>query len=80
MPPTTYQLSAPTLIHDAALNAAVIVGLVDTAPALAIVTPAPCTTLQVPEAPIFIIFITDPVVKATELLGGIVIVVALVLA
>jgi hypothetical protein len=67
-------------MHDAALNAAVIVGLVETAPALAIVTPDPWTMLQVPLAPIFIMFITEPVVKATELLGGMVIVVALVLA
>ena len=80
MPPTTYQLFVPTLMQDAALKAVVMVGLVDTAPALAIVTPEPCTTVQVPLAPILIIFMTDPLVKATELSGGIVIVVALVLA
>ena len=75
-----YQLLLPTLIQDAALKAAVIVGLVETAPALAIVTPDPWTIEHVPDAPILIILITDPVVKATELSGGIVMVVALVLA
>jgi hypothetical protein len=66
-------------MHDAALNADVMVGLVETAPALAIVTPEPCTMLQVPLAPILIMLMIEPVVKATELLGGMVIVVALVL-
>ena len=62
-------------MQDAALNAVVITGLVLVTPALLIVTPDPCTIEQVPVAPVLIIFITEPVVKATELDGGIVMVV-----
>jgi hypothetical protein len=64
-----------TLIHDAAPKVFVMVGLVEIAALDAIVTPAPCTILIVPAAPILMRFITDPVVIATELFGGIVIVV-----
>jgi len=49
--------------------------LVDVAPVDAIVTPAPCVTDMVPVDPILIKFMTDPVVIATELLGGMVTVV-----
>lgn len=79
MPPITYQLFVSTLIQDAALKAVVIIGFVEVAPALLIVTPEPCTIEQVPLAPVFIIFIIEPVVKATELFGGMVIVVVPVL-
>ena len=62
-------------MQDAALKAVVITGLVLVTPALLIVTPDPSTIEQVPVAPVLIIFITEPVVKATELSGGIVMVV-----
>lgn len=62
-------------MQDAALKAPVITGFVEVTPALLIVTPDPCTIEHVPVAPVLIIFMMDPVVKATELLGGIVIVV-----
>ncbi len=52
-----------------------MVGLVEIAALDAIVTPAPCTILTVPADPILIKLITDPVVIATELSGGIVTVV-----
>lgn len=41
MPPTTYQVSEATLSKLAALYCPVMTGLVDVAPALAIVTPDP---------------------------------------
>ncbi len=62
-------------MQDTAPNVFVIVGLVDVVPVEAIVTPDPCTIDTVPAAPILIIFITDPVVIATSVNGGIVIVV-----
>ena len=52
-----------------------MLGLVETAPVDAIVTPAPCVIVIVPVEPILIRFITEPVVIATELKGGIVTVV-----
>jgi hypothetical protein len=62
-------------MQDTAPNVFVIVGLVDTVPVDAIVTPAPCVILTVPVEPILIKFITDPVVIATLENGGMVIVV-----
>jgi hypothetical protein len=62
-------------MQEAAPKVLVIVGFVDVTPLEAIVTPAPCVMLIVPVDPILIRFITEPVVIATELLGGIVIVV-----
>jgi hypothetical protein len=63
----------------AAEKAARNVGAVAVAPVLDIVTPEPCVIVVVPLAPIFITLIIDPTGNATELSGGIVIVVALVL-
>jgi len=79
IPPTTYQVFVSTFKQLAALKAEVITGLVEVAPALLIVTPDPCTMEQVPTDPVLIMFMTEPVVKATELFGGIVIVVVPVL-
>jgi hypothetical protein len=67
MPPTQYQESVLTLIILAALNCPVIVGLVDTAPLDASVTPDPWMIDTVPPDPILITFTTDPVVIATVL-------------
>lgn len=75
MPPTQYQESVLTLIKLAALNCPVIVGLVDTTPFDASVTPDPWMIDTVPPDPILITLTTDPVVIATVLNGGIVIVV-----
>jgi len=74
MPPTTIQELVSIFMQEAALNAEVMTGFVEVAPALEIVTPAPCVIESVPVAPVLTIFTTLPVVIATLLFGGMVMV------